>query len=161
IYAFGCVLYEMSTGARVGSSQRRRIGSRKLAGIVNRCLEKDPGRRWQTAAELQRELAAASPVRRGAPLRLPAILLGAVVLLAAAGGFWWLKRSAASPARSEWVQITNFADSVSQPALSPDGRMLAFIRGPNTFNGPGQIYIKLLPSGEPVQLTRDDAGKMS
>src|SRR5438132_6960759 len=37
IYSFGCVLYEMPTGARVGS-QRRRVPSRKLERIVSRCL---------------------------------------------------------------------------------------------------------------------------
>src|SRR6266851_1593494 len=65
------------------------------------------------------------------------------------------------PARHEtaYTQITNFTDSAVAPALSPDGRMLAFIRSEYTFGGPGQIYVKLLPDGEPVQLTHDDLKK--
>src|SRR5215468_9301181 len=64
IYAFGCVLYEMLTGARVGP-QRRGIRPRKLERTVNRCLEEEPRRRWQSAVESQGELAAVSPPRRG------------------------------------------------------------------------------------------------
>ena len=59
------------------------------------------------------------------------------------------------------MPITNLPDSVSQPALSPDGRMVTFVRGPKTFYGPGQIYVKMLPGGDPVQLTHDDLLKMS
>ena len=39
--------------------------------------------------------------------------------------------------------------------------MLAFVRGPNSFIGAGQVYVKLLPSGEPVQLTHDERRKFS
>jgi Tol biopolymer transport system component len=66
-----------------------------------------------------------------------------------------------APPRLEYTQLTNFADSATSPALSPDGRMLTFIRGAETFAGRGQIYIKLLPDGEPVQLTHDGTNKMS
>src|SRR5215471_18532216 len=41
IYAFGCVLYEMLTGGRIGA-QRRRIPSRRLENIVSRCLAENP-----------------------------------------------------------------------------------------------------------------------
>ncbi len=59
-----------------------------------------------------------------------------------------------------WVQITDFPDSAVQPALSPDGHILAFIRGPETFVTPGQVYLKFLPDGQPIQLTHDDRAKL-
>ena len=148
----------------------------ELEKIVSRCLRKDADRRPQhvgdirlaleelrddsASGKLSSTLQAGVPAPARSSARLAAIV-SAAVLLAAAGVFWWLKRTPPPPAPTEWVQITNFADSVSQPALSPDGRMLTFIRGPSTFNGPGQIYIKMLPSGDPVQLTHDDFNKMS
>lgn len=54
-----------------------------------------------------------------------------------------------------YTQITNFTDSAVAPALSPDGGMVAFYRSNNWFLTPDQIYVKLLPDGEPVQLTND------
>lgn len=60
-----------------------------------------------------------------------------------------------------WEQLTFFADAAVYPSLSPDGRLLTFIHGDNTFFGPGQIFVKLLPSGEPTQLTHDKTQKMS
>ena len=60
------------------------------------------------------------------------------------------------------LQLTDFNDSAVQPALSHDGRMLAFIRNGNfgTIAAPrGQVYVKVLPNGAPVQLTRDSGTK--
>ena len=39
--------------------------------------------------------------------------------------------------------------------------MLTFVRGSSTFAAPGEIYVKILPSGQPVQLTNDNLAKMS
>ncbi len=64
IYAFGLILYEMLMGQRA-AQPRSRIRTRKLETIVDRCLKEDPGSRWQSAAELQRELAETHSVRRG------------------------------------------------------------------------------------------------
>jgi eukaryotic-like serine/threonine-protein kinase len=64
------------------------------------------------------------------------------------------------PASTQWEQLTFFTDSAVYPALSSDGRILAFVRGSNSFFGPGDIYVKLLPGGEPVQLTHDSKTKM-
>ena len=60
-------------------------------------------------------------------------------------------RPVTSPA--EYEALTDVADSATAPTLSPDGRMLAFIQGGTAFLSTGQIYLKLLPDGDPVRLT--------
>jgi serine/threonine protein kinase len=85
-----------------------------------------------------------------------------LVLAVLAGIFLFLQFSRKSvPASKDWEQLTFFTDSVVYPALSPDGRMLTFIRGSESFFGPGQIYVKFLPDGQPVQLTHDSTAKMT
>ena len=89
IYSFGCVLFEMFTGVRVGSPQRRRITPRRMNRIVNRCLEEDRGRRWQSSAELQRELAAVTPARHGVRVAIA----GAAVLAISAFAYFYFFRA--------------------------------------------------------------------
>jgi eukaryotic-like serine/threonine-protein kinase len=141
--------------------------------IIAKALEKDREMRYQSAAELRADLkrlrsqsesgklvAVAPPAHRRRPYLYAAAAV--VGLAGVAIGVYYLRSSSKpSPAQSEWVQLTNFSDSATSPSLSPDGRMLAFIRGSSTFFGPGQIYVKLLPDGQPVQLTHDDSLKMS
>jgi len=113
----------------------------------------------QTAGEAPVVPAIAGNSRRSTRT-LAAVAAVALTLLAIGVGLW-LRGLSRPPERSQWVQLTNLPDSATQPALSPDGGMLAFIRGNSTLVGPGQIYVKILPGGEPVQLTHDNVLKMS
>jgi eukaryotic-like serine/threonine-protein kinase len=91
-----------------------------------------------------------------------ALGFGAVTLAVLAVGIAvWLRNSHRPTDRSQWVALTQLPDPVSQPALSADGRMLAFLRGYSPFVGPGQVYVKILPDGQPVQLTHDEYFKMA
>jgi len=65
-------------------------------------------------------------------------------------------RSHQHPAEVKYTQLTDFTDSAVQPALSPDGRMLAFVRGVGTFMTADQIYVKMLPDGEARRVTDDN-----
>lgn len=148
--------------------------SPELERIVNKALEKDRALRYQSAAEIRSDLqrlrrdsessrevpSVPAPSKRLRAATTLWITLGAVsvALLAAILVFRGSKREA--PTTTKWEQLTFFADSAVYPALSPDGKMLAFIRGDDTLLGGGQLYVKLLPSGEPVQLTHDAPSKL-
>ncbi|MGB7281250.1 MAG: winged helix-turn-helix domain-containing protein [Candidatus Acidiferrum sp.] len=114
-----------------------------------------------TALEAIRPDATTTPDALAERVRLNWVAIGAsavaLVLLAAVAVSWLRVKRSAHPIVSEasWAELTDFADSAVSPALSPDGRILAFIRGPDTFMTSGQIYAKLLPNGHPVQLTND------
>lgn len=88
------------------------------------------------------------------------ILAGVLIALAVVAAGLLLVRLT-PPARQEltYTQITNFTDSAVAPALSPDGRMLAFYRSSQWFLTTDPIYVKMLPDGEPVQITRDPRPK--
>jgi len=59
---------------------------------------------------------------------------------------------------SEPRQLTYSKDGASQPAWSPDGKQLAFVR---TVDGKSQIFILSLGGGEPMQLTKFKYGASS
>ena len=148
-----------------------------MEGIINKALEKDRNLRYQSANELRSDLkrlrrnfessAARISVGQGSSPQgrqiAPTVTLASLILTLLIGGiaFYHFSRSQKPPASTNWEQLTFFTDSVVYPALSNDGRMLAFIRGDNPFFGNGEIYVKLLPGGEPVQLTHDSRPKLS
>jgi serine/threonine protein kinase len=145
----------------------------ELKSIVSKALEKDRRLRYQSAAEMRGDLqrlkrdtesgkaAVASGNGRRTWVRV-VIPVTVVALLATVGTLLYLRpNGAARTDAGKWEQLTSFTDSAVYPALSPDGRMLAFLRGPDTFFGRADLYVKMLPSGEPVQLTRDKTLKLS
>ena len=102
----------------------------------------------------------ADPVPRRSKWLLGSGIAALIVILA---GAFFLHRSSPAPptASAQWEQLTFFTDSAVYPALSSDGRMLAFIRGSNSLLGQGDIYVELLPGGEPVRLTHDSKTKLA
>ena len=79
------------------------------------------------------------------------IATAAVVVCAAIGVYV----SSRHPAVITYTQLTDFTDAASGPALSPDGHILAFIRGDSYFMAADAIYVKMLPKGEARLLTND------
>ncbi len=167
----------------------------KLEEVIHKALEKDRKLRYQNAADLQADLRRlardSSGIQSDASTSRPeqqetkeqqliktearkaySYIAAAALVLAIAAAFLYRRSSSGHVATSkEWEQLTFFRDSVVYPALSPDGRMLAFIRGDSS-NVPlgetnsllplGEVYVKLLPGGEPVQLTHNSTkGKLA
>jgi eukaryotic-like serine/threonine-protein kinase len=185
VYSAGVVLFELATGRLPfaeplvtkltdailhrpppGLSSLARKYSAEFERIVMRCLEKDPELRYQSAKELAAELKRlqmkSSSASTAAPSRSQKRnwpwLIAAASLVLVAPLLWWRigqdDRAAVPTVR--WEQLTNFDDSAEAPAISPDGRMIAFIRGSGSFGasaGSGQLWVKTLPDGRPYQLT--------
>lgn len=66
-----------------------------------------------------------------------------------------VERGTRRPPQVRYTQLTDFTDSAVSPAVSPDGRMLAFFRSGEGFLTLDPIYVKMLPAGEAKQLTDD------
>ena len=147
--------------------------SPELERIISKALEKNRNLRYQSAAEIRSDLqrlkrdTESSKVVQSIPAphkgpraaTILLIVLGAVVAALLTAILVFRDSRKETPA-TKWEQLTFFADSAVYPALSPDGRMLVFIRGDNTLIGRGQVYVKLLPSGQPVQMTHDASFKL-
>jgi serine/threonine protein kinase len=189
VFSFGIVLYEMLTGhppfrgrsaidtmhailyAPAAPLPDLGVASDDLQRIVTKCLAKEPHDRYQGMRDAVVDLRAARRRIDSSAFHPAAVserrnfhlYAAAAVLAAAAIAAWPIWKSSARSidptARPAWTEITNL-DFATQPALSPDGRLLAFIRGDNTFSSPGNIYLKMLPDGAAVPLTHDAVAKM-
>jgi eukaryotic-like serine/threonine-protein kinase len=151
IWSFGCVLYEMLTG-RIAF--RGETLSDTIVAILDRtpdwsavptdtpavvlrlmrwCLEKDARQRLRDIGDARHELEEAfnQPEHH-------------------------LLSEQARPRfrRVEFQRLTDFEGLNEAPAISPDGKMVAFV---TVIADRRQIWIRLLAGGAPLQLTRDNA----
>lgn len=119
IYSFGCVLYEMLTGSRVGLTGVA-IAPRQLETIVTRCLHEDPAQRWQTATELAQALATvdAPPASGWRSLRLRQLaMVGAVVAVIGVATWSFLRPPARALTDRDTVVLAEFDNRTGDPVF--------------------------------------------
>ena len=140
-----------------------------LRWIVERCLEKDPGQRFDSTKDLYQQLrmlrdhfseafssslapvsrelgAAQAPAksRPSAAFWIAALLAG---LALGAGATWLLKPSGVDLAKYKYA---TFAVNASTPIWSPDGKMAAYS---GSFADGSELFLRALNSNTPQQLT--------
>jgi serine/threonine protein kinase len=173
LFALGAVLYEMLSGRRAfaGNTPMDTLAAvlhgdpreietdgvpPGLERVVRRCLEKEPGERFQSAHDLGLALEtlsdAAPPTpsskrRRSAFLKSMAGVLAALGVLAGAGAWWLWGRGPERPtAPVRIVPFTADGGYKFAPRLSPDGERVACNwAGPHGDNW--DVYVKGLGRG--------------
>ena len=179
LWALGCVLYEMATGARAfaGESQAsliaaimtgeprsitelRPVTPPALERVVRRCLAKNPDDRLQSARDLAftldlvGDLAAPAAAKGTTPRagRAAPWLAAATAAVAVAAGFVAGRMTAPSGQGSIRVSTLSQGTRDTEPAVSSDGRLIAFnaVRQ----KGQGLWLMDMVTRGE-VKLTSD------
>jgi Tol biopolymer transport system component len=154
IYALGLVLREMATGARDSVL----ADPPYLAHIIRNCLSEAPEERWQSAADIQRQLEWSPPeAAHPKSSRLPWIIAIAALAALVADLAWYLAHPSAAGGPMEFMLALDGEDG-SLPAPSPDGHLLAF-RG---LDATGRPIIWLRPvnsiTAQPVPGTEGAGG---
>jgi tetratricopeptide (TPR) repeat protein len=116
IYGFGCVLYELLTGARPGR-ERTPLKPAALEAIVRRCLADDPAKRFQSAAELKTALAGAA--KGGGHVRSYAIAAAVLVLVLGGAALFWQQRAQAKPKLTDQdvLVVADFDNKTGDPVF--------------------------------------------
>jgi len=179
IWAFGCVLYEMlvrkplfggetitdTLAAVVRAepewSQLPANTPQRIRELLQRCLQKDQRQRLQAIGEARIAVEQAmsgqpseipTPATSDAPWRraLPWVIM--VVALAAMVGAASRLWNHASPPDTRVIRLTDLPGLEESPAISPDGRSVAFTAD---VGGKRQVFVQLIAGGAPLQITRD------
>jgi Tol biopolymer transport system component len=192
LFAFGVVLYEMATGRKAfaGASRASLISSIMTAepppvsasqpltppaldGIVRACLAKDPEDRWQSARDVQTQLAWISERRLLEPVSVSfppsrrrreriawALATAALLAALAIAVLARLRAQAERPVTTLQVLPPPGAAFAMQeaPRLSPDGRRLAFVAVDSA--GRARLYVRPLDSVSTTLLSETDGASM-
>jgi serine/threonine protein kinase len=169
IFSFGCVLYEMLSGARAfdGSSAASVIAAvlehepeplqttPPLDRVIRRCLAKDPDDRFQSARDLKAALlwAMEAPPANPGPaatsrVRLPWIAAVAAILIAVGALLYFRATNVTAPE----TRLDIVAPATNAPAsfaLSPDGRKIAYVA---SGDGAPRLWVRSLDSTEALAL---------
>ncbi|MDA1313300.1 MAG: protein kinase [Acidobacteria bacterium] len=145
---------------------------KELERIVNKCLAKKPDQRYHHTDELLADLqgvrkelepqASRVAVQPAAAKRTSPFIFGGLagVVLLALGLGWWFGRSTDSgaddPPEYRLTQITQDTGYTGEPALSPDGKLLAYASD-RSGEGNLDIWVQQLGGGAPIRLTTDAA----
>jgi serine/threonine protein kinase len=185
IFSFGAVLYEMLTGRRAfgRESQMKTLAAvlneepkpasavvatipAELERVLNRCLRKDPQRRWQTISDLKVALQdlkedsesgkLAAPVitagRKRRKSALFAVALTVLALAAAAIALKLLILKPKGPVEYEITPLTFDSGMTAAPTISPDGSLMAYASD-REGDGNLDIWVQQVSGGKPLRLT--------
>ena len=152
----------------------------ELVQTVARAMRKDREERYQSVSDLladlrqlgkdrnliilEGRLAQASPPtreRRGTGARrrwLAAVAATVLVLGAAAGIAWWAARPPAPLRLFRLSQMVAYSDYTADPAVSPDGKYMAFVSN-RAGEADTDLWVQSLSGDQPVRLTRDPANE--
>jgi len=172
IFSFGCVLYEMLSGARAfsGSSPASVIAAilerepeplkttPPLDRVIRTCLAKDPEQRFQNARDLKTALLWAverEPVTSASPQpRLGMtgwIAAGVFAAIAVAVSILYFRASSVTAAETRVDIVTPVTNFPGAFALSPDGRKIAYVAA-------SRLWVRSLDSTSAQSLPGTEGG---